>query len=133
MIMLLPDAARAVLQKPLTVRMAVNDPNGYPHVVPVWFGMDGDDIMIFGFQNTRKIDYIQTDPKGSMQIGGDMGNDGYLFKGDFKLESDPEHHWARKITYAYEPNRETADKLLEEWTAKELFLVRLVINKVLKV
>ena len=81
--MLLPDAARVVLQKPLVVRMAVNDPNGYPHVVPVWFGLDGDDLMIFGFYNTRKIDYIQTNTKGSVQIGGDYGNDGYLLKGEY--------------------------------------------------
>jgi hypothetical protein len=131
--MVLPDGARAVLQKPLVVRMAVNDPNGYPHVVPVWFGLDGDDIMIFGYQNTRKIDYIQANPKGSIQIGGDFGNDGYLIKGDFVIESDPNHKWARSITYAYESNRETADKLLAEWSAQELFLVRLVVNKVVKV
>ena len=131
--MLLPDAARSVLQKPLVVRMAVTDPDGYPHVVPVWFGLDGDDIMIFGFYDTRKIDYIKADPKGSIQIGGDAGNDGYLLKGDYVLESDPEHQWAKTITYAYEASRENADKLLAEWTAKELFLLRFVVNKVIKV
>jgi len=133
MTMLLPDAARVVLQKPLVVRMAVNDPEGYPHVVPVWFGLDGDDLMIFGFYNTRKIDYIQTNTKGSVQIGGDYGNDGYLLKGNFTLEADPDHHWARTITYAYEQDRANADKLLAEWSAKRLFLVRFVVNMVMKV
>ena len=131
--MQLPDAARTVLQKPLVVRMAVNDPEGYPHVVPVWFGLDGDDLMIFGFHNTRKIDYIQADPKGSIQIGGDFGNDGYLLKGNYVIENDPEHKWAKTITYAYEASRENADKLLAEWTAKQLFLLRFVVNKVVKV
>jgi general stress protein 26 len=96
--MTLPDGARALLQKPLVVRMAVNDPNGYPHVVPVWFGLDGDDLMIFGYQNTRKIDYLQANPKGSVQIGGDNGNDGYLLKGEYSLEPDPDNQWAWKIT-----------------------------------
>ena len=131
--MVIPDAARAVLQKPLVVRMAVNDPDGYPHVVPVWYGLDGDDIMIFGYYNTRKIDYIKADPRGSVQIGGDMGNDGYLFKGEFKLEDDSDYKWARTITYAYEADRANADKLLAEWTANKLFLLRLVVNKVSKV
>ena len=131
--MVLPDGARTVLQKPLVVRMAVTDPDGYPHVVPVWFGLDGDDIMLFGFQNTRKIDYIQADPKGSIQIGGDFGNDGYLLKGNYIIESDPAHKWAKTITYAYEASRENADKLLAEWTAKPLFLLRFVVNKVIKV
>jgi general stress protein 26 len=131
--MLLPDAARAVLQKPLVVRMAVNDPEGYPHVVPVWFGLDGDDLMIFGFYNTRKIGYIKADPRGSVQIGGELGNDGYLLKGTYALETDIDNQWAKKITYAYEADRANADKLLAEWTANKLFLVRFVVNKVMKV
>ena len=130
--MLLPDAARAVLQKPLVVRMAVIDPDGYPHVVPVWFGLDGDDLMIFGFYNTRKIDYLQANPKGSVQIGGDFGNDGYLLKGDFTLENDPEHHWAHRITELYE-TKEMADQHMAEWSQQDLFLVRFVVNKVMKV
>ncbi len=131
--MSLPDAARALLQKPVIVRMAVTDPNGYPHVVPVWFALDGDDVIIFGFRNTRKVDYIQANPKGAMQIGGDPAGEGYLLKGDFSLEADVDHHWARLITYAYEPTKESAEKMLAEWTNTELIVIRLVVNKVIKV
>ncbi|MBA3870407.1 MAG: pyridoxamine 5'-phosphate oxidase family protein [Anaerolineae bacterium] len=130
--MVLPDAARAVLQKPLVVRMAVTDPDGYPHVVPVWFGLDGDDIMIFGYRNTRKIAFLQANPKGSVQIGGDLGNDGYLLKGDYIVESDPEHLWAWKITRLYE-TEELAKQHMTEWSQQDLFLVRFVVNKVIKV
>ena len=125
--------ARAILQKPLTVRMAVNDPDGYPHVVPVWFTLDGDDIIVFGFKATRKVDYIRANPKGSIQIGGDpSGTEGYMFKGEFSLEEDTDHYWARTITYLYEP-KDNADKLLEEWIAAGLIVMRLKVNKVLKV
>lgn len=130
--MVLPDAARAVLQKPLVVRMAVTDPDGYPHVVPVWFGLDGDDIMIFGYRNTRKISYLQANPKGSVQIGGESGVDGFLLKGNYSLEDDPEHQWAWKITRLYE-NEELAKQHMAEWSQQDLFLVRLVVNKVIKV
>jgi general stress protein 26 len=131
--MLLPDGVRELLQKPVIVRMAVTDPNGYPHVVPVWFGLDGDDIIIFGFRNTRKVDYIQANSKGSVQIGGDPAGNGYLLKGDFSIEADPDHRWAKSITYAYEATKESADKLLAEWTQQELVVLRLVVNKVIKV
>ncbi len=131
--MLLPDAARALMQKPIIVRMAVNDPNGYPHVVPVWFALDGDDVIIFGFRNTRKVDYIKVNPKGAVQVGGDPAGEGYLLKGDFSLEADVDHRWARTITYAYEPTKESADKMLAEWTNQELVVLRLVVNKVMKV
>ncbi len=131
--MILPDAARALMQKPIIVRMGVNDPNGYPHVVPVWFALDGDDVIIFGFRNTRKVDYIKVNPKGAVQVGGDPAGEGYLLKGDFSLEADVDHRWARTITYAYEPTKESADKMLAEWTNQELVVLRLVVNKVMKV
>lgn len=130
--MIWPDCARELLQKPVIVRMAVTDPNGYPHVIPVWFGLDGDDIIIFGYRNTRKVDYIKSNPKGSIQIGGDPAGNGYLIKGDFSIEPDTNHHWARTITYAYE-TRETAEKNLAEWMQQELVVLRLVVNKVVKV
>lgn len=130
--MTLPDGARALLHKPLVVRMAVNDPNGYPHVVPVWFGMDGDDLMIFGYQNTRKIDYIHANSKGSVQIGGDFGNDGYLLKGEYSLEPDLDNQWAWKITRLYE-NEELTKQHMTEWSQQKLFLVRFKVNKVIKV
>ncbi len=131
--MVLPDGARELLQKPVIVRMAVVDTNGYPHVVPVWFGLDGDDIIVFGYRNTRKVDYIKANPKGSVQIGGDPVGNGYLIKGDFSIEADADHRRARSITYAYEATKESADKLLEEWTAQELVVLRLVVNKVTKI
>jgi hypothetical protein len=131
--MILTDAVRALLQKPLVVRMAVNDPNGYPHVVPVWYALDGDDVIVFGFKATRKVDYIQVNPKGSIQIGGDpSGMEGYLLKGDFSLEADVNNHWASLITYLYEP-KENAEKMLAEWTNTELIVMRLTVNKVTKV
>lgn len=131
--MVLPDAARELLQKPVIVRMAVVDQNGYPHVVPVWFGMDGDDVIIFGYRNTRKVDFLKVNPKGSVQIGGDPAGNGYLLKGDFTLEDDPDNYWAKKITYAYEPTREAAEKSLAEWIPAGLVVMRLKVNKVAKV
>ncbi len=131
--MILPDAVRALLQKPLVARMAVNDPKGYPHVVPVWYTLDGDDVVVFGFKATRKVDYIQADAKGSIQVGGDpSGTEGYLLKGDFSLEADLDNHWANLITYLYEP-KENADKMLAEWTSTPLIVMRLIVNKVIKV
>ncbi|MEZ4670929.1 MAG: pyridoxamine 5'-phosphate oxidase family protein [Anaerolineae bacterium] len=130
--MVLPEGARALLQQPVIVRMAVTDPNGYPHVVPVWFGLDGEDIIVFGFRNTRKVDYIKLNPKGSLQIGGDPAGNGYLIKGDFSIEADKDHYWARTITHAYE-TPEAAEKDLAEWTQQELVVLRLAVNKVVKV
>ncbi|MCA0454609.1 MAG: pyridoxamine 5'-phosphate oxidase family protein [Chloroflexi bacterium] len=131
--MVLSEPVRAFLQKPVIVRMAVVDPNGYPHVVPVWYGLDGDDVIVFGYRNTRKVDFIKANPKGSIQIGGDPAGEGYLLKGEFSLEDDTDNRWARQITYAYEATKENADKLLAEWILAGLIVMRLKVDKVSKV
>ena len=98
-----PDTAREFLQKPLIARMSTIDPNGYPHTVPVWFELDGDDIVIISVRDTRKVGHIQANPRGSVTIGGDPGDGpGYLVKGEFSIEPDPEDAWVRKMTYRYE-------------------------------
>ena len=41
---MLDDTIRAFLQKQLIARMSTIGADGYPHTVPVWFMLDGDDI-----------------------------------------------------------------------------------------
>src|SRR5689334_18954481 len=93
---------RELLQKPLTARLATIDKSGYPHVVPLWFDMDGDDIIIVSDRNTRKVDYIALNSKGCVQMGGDAeAGVGYLFKGDLTVEPDPDYKWLRQVTLRY--------------------------------
>lgn len=126
---MLTDEVRAVLNKPLIARMSVIDPDGYPHTVPVWFGVDEDDIIIISVRDTRKVDYLQVNPKGAVTIGGDDGA-GYLFKGTFTIE--PDNGWTRRLTERYEVP-EKVDGLVEEWLPLGMIVLRLKIAKVLKV
>ena len=123
-----------VLQKVVTARLATIDKNGYPHVVPLWFDMDGDDIIFESDRNTRKIDYIALNPKGCFQIGGDETTGaGYLFKGDLTVEPDPDYKWLRQITLRYEPG-EKGEKDIELWrTTLDMIIIRMKVKKVIKV
>lgn len=88
--MLLDDQARAFLQKPLIARLSAIDPAGYPHTVPVWFMLDGDDIVIISTRDTRKVGYIIKNSKGAVTIGGDTNDGaGYLLKGELSVEEIP--------------------------------------------
>jgi hypothetical protein len=127
----LNDKVRAYLQNPYIVRMAVIDSDGYPHVVPVWFALDGDDLVIFSFRKTRKNAYLQANPKGSISLGADPpGAEGYLLKGEFTLEEDVEHRWTREITYRYEP-KDNADKLLADWEKDDLLVIRFKVRSII--
>ncbi len=131
--MILTESVRTFLDKPLVARISVIDSDGYPHMIPIWFARDGDDVMFFSSRSARKIKHIQANPKGALTVGGDpYGTEGYLLKGDFSIEEDAENRWLREITYRYEPG-EIADKHLAEWVNDDLVLLRFKPRKVIKV
>jgi general stress protein 26 len=125
--------AREVLSKPLIARMSTIDPNGFPHTVPVWFKLDGDDIVVMGVRSTRKVQHMRANTKGSIAVGGQPGDSGgYLIKGHWSVEEDPGKRWQRAITYHYEP-KEQADKDLADWAGLDIIVMRLKSVQVLKV
>ncbi|MBN1218924.1 MAG: pyridoxamine 5'-phosphate oxidase family protein [Anaerolineae bacterium] len=127
------NAVREFLQKPLIARMSTIDPDGYPHTVPVWFMLDGDDVVVISVSSTRKVGYIQANPRGAVTIGGDPGDGGgYLIKGEFSIEADPEDAWVRKLTYRYE-DPEQAEKDIADWADLDIVVLRLKPEAVLKV
>ena len=123
--------ARVFLQQPLIGRMSVIDPAGYPHTVPVWYTLDGDDVVIISERATRKIGYLQSNPKGSLEVGGD-GNEGYLVKGLFSIEEDTDHRWMRRLVDIYEPS-DRADQVFQDWLSLDIIVLRLKPTRVIKV
>jgi general stress protein 26 len=112
---LFDEKAREALKKPLIARMSTIDGSGYPHTVPVWFMMDGDDVVIMGARDTKKVGHMKANPKGAVSIGGGPEDDaGYLIKGEWRVEEDPGKHWQRTITHHYEPP-EKAEADLADW------------------
>lgn len=131
--MILTEPVRTLLDKPLIARIAVIDEDGYPHVIPIWFARDEDDVVFFSTRTARKIKHIQVNPKGAVTLGGNpYGSEGYLLKGEFSIEEDPNHRWLREITYRYEP-RDIADKDLAEWVNDGLILMRFKPRKVIRI
>ncbi len=122
------------LDQKLIARLATIDDQGYPHVVPLWFSRDGDDLVIMTDRETRKVHNAQARPKGALQIGGIPNTEpiGYLFQGDLIVEDDPDHVWMAAITRRYE-TQARADQLLEEWKEDDTAVIRLKVKKVIRV
>lgn len=126
-------AAREFLQKALIARLSVIDPEGYPHTVPVWFKLDGDDIIVITERGTRKVQHALRNPQGAVAIGGDAGDGaGYLIKGDLSLEEDPDRAWTRALTFHYE-EPEQAAKDVAAWSDLDMVILRLRPRRVIKV
>ncbi len=61
---------RSVIDAPLIARLSVIDRDGYPHTVPLWFALDGDDVVMISDRNTRKVALLTRNSKASICIGG---------------------------------------------------------------
>jgi nitroimidazol reductase NimA-like FMN-containing flavoprotein (pyridoxamine 5'-phosphate oxidase superfamily) len=127
------EMAQKVLARPLIARMSVIDSNGYPHTVPVWFKLDGDDVIITSVRKTAKIGYLQVNPKGCIEVGGDdLEGVGFMLKGTFSIEEDPDYAAMKVITNLYESG-EQAEKDIALWSTWDMCLIRLKVEKVIRV
>jgi general stress protein 26 len=127
------ERARHVLGQPVIVRMSTMTPEGYPHTVPVWFLLEGDELLVFAWAGTQKVKNVRANPRGNISIGGDPpGSPCYLVEGDWTVEADPDHAVAGRITRHYE-GREQAEASLEAWKELELVALRLRPRRVIKV
>lgn len=131
--MALSEAVRTFLQHPHIARIAVIDDKGYPHIVPIWYALDGEELIFFSSRDARKIGHVGANPKGAVSIGGEpYGAEGYLLKGEFALEEDIGNKWLSIITHRYEP-RELADQHVLEWSTDDLVLMRFKVAKAIRV
>ena len=130
---MLTDEVRTFLKKPLLARLSVIDAAGYPHSVPVWFDVDGDDIVVISTRDTAKVRYLQANPRGALTIGGDSGDGGgYLIKGQLSIVEDPDRRWTKQLTYRYE-DKEQAEKDIAAWVPLDMITIRLKPEQILKV
>lgn len=85
-------------------RMATADSNGHPHVVPVWYGWDGESLWISSFSNTRKMGELEKNPWLSVVIDvaeADGANKAVVFEGRVELIKEPRSLVAEKSTWIY--------------------------------
>jgi hypothetical protein len=135
--MILDEQLRAFLEQRLIARMTTIGPNGYPHSVPIWYMLDGDDLIMATGPESRKVQHIRANPKGAVVIGGDPKGDhrayhvGYLFQGDFSLEGEPGFEGITRIAHRYRDDEEQTERDIAEWGPHQL--IRFKIQKISKV
>ncbi len=83
----------SVLAESVLARLATTNPKTMqPHVVPVWFMWDGENVWISSFVGTRKIHELKNNPRGavlieSRQEGGKL--QAVLLEGTVELVTQP--------------------------------------------
>jgi len=122
------------LGKPRIARLATIGSNGYPHVVPIYFMLDGEDLIFGTERSNRKVRNSLLNPKGAVQIGGERTPDeaGYMIQGDLSIEEGADPSVIRRLIYRYE-TKEEAEKSLAGLQHSEVVLIRLKPKSVIRV
>ena len=101
------DERRTFLLAPgRTGHLATTREDGRPHVAPVWFTLDGDDVLLNTGADTVKGRNLQRTGRAAMSV--DLPVMPYAFvhlEGPVELTDDPAafRHWTRRISARYVP------------------------------
>lgn len=64
----LPEPVRALFEQPNFAHIATVLPDGAPHSVPVWVGLEGDCIAVLTGPGSRKARNLERDPRVAISI-----------------------------------------------------------------
>ena len=100
-----PDEARAFLRVGTrTGKLATALRDGHPHVVPIWFLLDGDDVVFTTNRDTVKGRHVLRDGRVSLCVDDDRPPYAYVhIRGRATVIDDMEQlrHWATRIAARY--------------------------------
>lgn len=84
-----------------TGKLATVRPDGRPHVAPIWFVVDGDDLLFMTGSTTVKGRSLRNDPRAALTV--DLEEPPYAFatvEGAVTIETDPEAMLPHSIAIA---------------------------------
>ena len=82
---------RAFVAEQRTVVCATNGPDGWPHLMPLWFVVRGADIWAWTYAKSQKVRNLERDPRATLQIeAGDSYDQlrGVMFQTTVELHHD---------------------------------------------
>src|SRR5215216_7626724 len=99
------DETRAfLLEGTRTAALATVRPDGRPHVAPVWFTLDGDDLLFNTGENTVKGANLQRDGRLALMVDDEEPPFAFVsIEGDASLSDDLDtmRDWAIRIAARY--------------------------------
>ena len=93
-----------LLYRTRTGKLATTRADGRPHVVPIWFQMDGDTLVFTTGQDSVKAKNIRRDPRISLCVDDETPPYAYIMiEGTATLSDDPDVllYWATRIGGRY--------------------------------
>lgn len=60
--------ARSFLENGRTIYLASNGEDGYPHLIAMWYALDGDDIVMSTYRKSQKVKNLLLDPRCTLLL-----------------------------------------------------------------
>jgi PPOX class probable F420-dependent enzyme len=100
-----PSEYRSFLtDRPRTAKLATVRADGRPHVAPIWFALDGDDLIFTTWHTSVKAVNMQRDARVSLCVDDEAPPFAFVvIEGTVTLSGDPEQlrSWAAQIGGRY--------------------------------
>lgn len=124
-----------LLDQPRTAKLATVRKDGRPHVAPIWFDLDGDELVFTTWHASVKGTVIRRDPRVSLCVDDERPPFAFvLLDGIATVDDDPEQlrTWAARIAGRY-MGQEQAEAYGERNGVAGELLVRVTITNVVAV
>ncbi len=93
-----------LLERPRTATLATVREDGRPHVVPIWFDLDGDTLIFTTWHTTVKAKNMRRDPRVCICVDDETPPFAFVqIEGTAAFSDDPEQrlYWATRIAGRY--------------------------------
>src|SRR5438477_135677 len=87
------DELRSFLAEHRVVTCATIGPNGRPHLMPLWYAVDGVELRGWTYAKSQKAKNLERDPRATLQVeDGELYHElrGVMMECDVEIERDPE-------------------------------------------
>ncbi len=123
------DERRAFLADRKVVTCATIGPNGRPHLMPLWYVLDGDELRGWTYAKSQKAKNLERDPRATLQVeDGVLYHElrGVMMECDVELERDTDsvagHGLALFGRFAPEGLPEATREMVRKQAAKRVGL-----------
>jgi PPOX class probable F420-dependent enzyme len=92
-----------LLEGTRTGKLATLMPNGWPHVIPIWFALDGDEIVFSTGRDTVKGRHVRSDGRVSLCVDDERPPFAYVhIRGRARIDEDSDLlEWTTRIAARY--------------------------------
>ncbi len=115
-----------------TGKLAITRADGRPHVTPIWFALDGDDVVFTTHESGVKAKALRRDPRAALCVDDQAPPYSYvMIEGEATLSDDlaEVRHWATVLGGRY-MGEDRAEEYGRRNGVPGEFLVRLRVGKV---